>query len=82
MRKENPRRDIVSRQSFPKGELFRIALSEGCTLDLEGNLKGRAVYIHKDLDSVQKCKKKGLLEKYGKGKDLASIYEAMEKALC
>lgn len=82
MRKENPRKDIVSKKSFPKGELFRIALLEELTLDLENKLGGRAVYVHKDLETIQKCKKKRILEKLAKGNDLEGLYKAMEESLC
>ena len=81
MRHDNPRKDILSRSSFPKEKLFRFVLIEGIvTLDENYSLKGRGFYLLKDLETLRLAKRKKLLEKKGKLSD-PSFYEMLEGKL-
>ena len=80
MRKENPRTDIASRQKYPKGLLFRIVNINGTlTLDKDNTLKGRGIYLKKDLASIEIASRKRLLEK--KGNVPATLFEELKENL-
>ena len=80
MRKENPRTDIASRQKYPKGLLFRIVNINGTLLlDKDNNLKGRGIYLKKDLASIEIAERKRLLEK--KGNVPSSFYQELKENL-
>ena len=75
------RMDIVSRKKFPIAELFRLTLCEGkLTLDKDDTLPGRGIYVHKDLETLEKLKKRNLLSRYGK-EDHCALMEEMEHDL-
>ncbi len=71
------RMDLLSRKQFPREELFRLVLQEGkLLLDLSYSLKGRAVYVKKDVETIEVIFKKGLLRRYSK-EDLTTLKQEM-----
>lgn len=67
MRKENGRTDRLTRQVFPKEELFRFVKRDGeYILDEAGTLGGRGFYLHKDEATLHKAVEKHLFERLGK----------------
>lgn len=57
------RMDILSRKKYPKDELIRLVKQDD-KLVLNGDLKGRGIYIHKDRETILKVFNKGLLKRY------------------
>ncbi len=59
------RRDIVSRESYPKEELFRLVKSDkGVILDIDQNLNGRGIYVKKDIETLKKLREKKAYQRY------------------
>ena len=57
--------DLLSRNCFPRNELFRLVLEDGkLVLDLTYDNPGRGIYIKKDLDTIEKVFKKKMLQRY------------------
>ena len=79
---ENKRTDILSRSSYPKGELFRIVIVNRLAIfDPTFKMAGRGLYLHKDKDSVLALQKKGLLEKHYKANVPEDFYQTLLEAL-
>lgn len=58
------RRCVGCMESKPKNSLVRIACYEGViSLDLTGKAKGRGVYLCKDLECMEKAKKRRALQR-------------------
>lgn len=67
MRIENGRTDRLSRQVYPKAELFRFVKRDGeFVLDEHQTLGGRGFYLHKDEATLKKAVQKRLFERLGK----------------
>ena len=62
MKRENPRQDIVSRQSFPREELVRFVIVLGELRLMESGGRGR--YIHKDRKSLETAIRKHVFERF------------------
>lgn len=58
------RRCVGCMESKPKNSLVRIACYEGViSFDLTGKAKGRGVYLCKDLECMEKAKKRRALQR-------------------
>ena len=72
------RMDIASRKTYDRRELFRLVIQDGkLILDLNQCIPSRAIYIHKDKESVELTFKRKLLKRYSNNTDL----EALESEL-
>lgn len=71
--------DIVTRQTYPKDELFRLVkTSEGYILDLKLTLPGRGLYVKKDISVVRRLREKKISSRYRIPEE---IIKQMEKVL-
>ena len=61
MQIQNKRRDIVSRESFPKEELIRFTVKDDTLIFPSTSYDGRGYYIKRG--SVQNALKKGVFQK-------------------
>ena len=73
----------VTRERFPKQELFRIVKPpEGeVKIDLTGKLNGHGAYIKKDLAVLEKARKTKVLAKALETEIPDSIYQEIEKMI-
>ena len=73
----------VTRERFPKQELFRIVKTpEGeVKIDLTGKLNGHGAYIKKDLAVLEKARKTKVLAKALETEIPDSIYQEIEKMI-
>ena len=60
MRRENARTDIASRSPFPREELLRFTVKDGCLSLVPG---GRGYYLKKDLASLEAAIKRKAFER-------------------
>ncbi|HBS10890.1 MAG TPA: DUF448 domain-containing protein [Firmicutes bacterium] len=83
MKKVPMRKCLVSNQSFPKKELFRVVKTKDnqVILDITGKLNGRGAYIHKDPDSIEKARKTRVLSRILEIEVPDEIYDRMYKFL-
>ena len=83
MKKVPMRKCLVSNQSFPKKELFRVVKTKDnqVILDITGKLNGRGTYIHKDPDSIEKARKTRVLSRILEIEVPDEIYDRMYKFL-
>lgn len=82
MKKIPMRRCLVSNQSYPKEELFRVvSTQDGVILDISGKVNGRGAYIYRDEESIQKAKKTKCLEKALGVQINDDVYERMNNFL-
>lgn len=74
--------DLLSRKSYPRESLIRLALlkDKGLVLDEEGTIKSRGIYLYPDEKTLAKVKAKGLLRRYQKKID-DSLYEEISDAI-
>lgn len=82
MKIENGRMDISSRKSFPSVMLFRLVKIDNLLiLDESHNVKGRGIYLLKDLDAIKTARKKKLLERYCSSLEANELYDKLEGLL-
>ncbi len=65
MKKIPMRSCVVSRESYPKGELIRIVKNKDdeVFIDLSGKANGRGAYLKKDVVVVEKARKSRILDR-------------------
>ncbi len=83
MKKPVIRKCVVTGERLEKKLLTRIVKdNEGnVVIDLTGKKNGRGVYIKLEVEVIQKAKVKRILERELEVKNLASIYEDLEKII-
>lgn len=83
MKKVPMRRCLVSNESFPKMELFRVVKTcdGSVVLDITGKLNGRGAYVHKDIESIEKARKTRVLDRALECKTTDELYDRMYKFL-
>jgi predicted RNA-binding protein YlxR (DUF448 family) len=80
--KENLRRDIFSKKSYPREALFRFVVKEGSVVyDPSGHLPGRGFYLLKSLPALELAAKNHLLAHYGGAPEETGLYEKLRQAL-
>ncbi len=78
MKKIVERRDILSRKTYPRDELFRFVKCDGYLLfDSSYTRDGRGYYIHKDVNSILALKKKNAFTRIGKISDVEGLIKEL-----
>lgn len=83
MKKIPMRTCVVTKEKFPKEELVRIVRTpEGeIVIDIIGKANGRGAYLKKDIEVINKAKKKKVLDRHLDVKIPDSIYEELIKLI-
>ncbi len=72
------RRDILTRKTYPKNELFRFVKRDGYLIfDKDYSMEGRGYYIHKDEKSILSLKNKNAFTRIGRISDLDKLTEEL-----
>ncbi len=72
------RRDILTRKTYPKEELFRFVKCDGyLVFDKTYTMNGRGYYIHKDEKSILAVKGKNAFTRIGKIADPEKLAEEL-----
>lgn len=79
MKKIPYRTCIITREKYPKNDLFRIVKNKDgeVFIDLTGKVNGRGVYLKKDLKIIEKARNNKNLERNLEIKVPESIYEQL-----
>lgn len=79
MKKIPYRTCIITREKYPKNDLFRIVKNKDgeVFIDLTGKVNGRGVYLKKDLKIIEKARNNKNLERNLETKVPESIYEQL-----
>lgn len=82
MKKIPMRTCVVTKERLPKKELLRIVKTEsGVVVDETGKVNGHGVYIKKDLDVLDKCKKTKILDKLLETEITSNIYDEIKEKI-
>ncbi len=80
MKKTPLRKCVVTQKRCPKQDLIRIVCNkdQNVTVDLTGKAHGRGLYVQRDLEVIQRARKKNLIAKLFKVDVDEKIYDELE----
>lgn len=78
-KKQPLRRDLVSKERYPKNELIRIVKNKEneIFIDKSGKQNGRGAYLHLSGPNIELAKKSKVLEREFKIKDIEYLYDEL-----
>lgn len=73
------RKDLVSREQYPKNELIRIVKNKDneIFIDKSGKQNGRGAYLYLSAENIKLAQKRNILEREFQTKDLDALYEEL-----
>lgn len=73
------RKDLVSKEQYPKNELIRIVKNKDneIFIDQTGKQNGRGAYLYLSADNIKLAQKQKVLEREFQTKDLGALYEEL-----
>lgn len=73
------RKDLVSRNQYPKDELIRIVKNKNneIFIDQSGKQNGRGAYLFLSLENIETGKKRKVIEREFKVKDIDNLYDEL-----